>query len=228
MLITCIPADVLSCSKFAEGAQACHPLLGPNTLVSFNREYVPVYIIVSKIQLPVDPAIVIPIGGYANDAARKTKASIQGVDKKELEYKTTPEGNKYKLADTGAYVLNEKDNTLCGLSLVGRGKVSLTIDREGTTNDATYEGTMQWPVMWSDLVTSLPLMVGEDIVPVRRQGGGTNFFPGGPFWITPLYAEGVTDVWLEKTLDRLAAICKANDDIPWVSPGTITLDVSRV
>lgn len=231
---------LLLCSTFAEGAQNCHPLLGPNTKVNFYEHNVPTYLIFGKVRLPVDPAILVPLGGLGfgggeGEKTRRTKT--QSVDTS--DYKTTPEGTKYKIDKEMAYVYNEKDDTLCGLSLVARGAVSLVVDPTGTDNDATYTGTMQWPLVWTDLVTTLPLLVQDNVdQPARRDSINiddsfnfntiiTTYINVDLVFVNNGGGGGLLEAFLGRLLDRVGSICKANSDIPWITPGAITLDVSR-
>lgn len=216
-------------------ARNCHPLLGPTTTVTFNSDFVPVYLIFGKIQLPVNPAIVVPLGGFGYISERTQGSAAEILSKKDKDYsdkpdtsdyKSTPEGNKYKFEGNTAYVYNEKDNTLCGLSFVARGDVKLTVTRTGQSN-LNYAGTMEWPIIWTDLITTLPLLIDDRVEAPARAPGSP--IPIGPIVLNPTLTLGdIASLYLEKTLDRIAAVCKTNDDIPWVTPGAITLDVAPV
>jgi hypothetical protein len=244
-LINPEPVVFLLCSTFVEGAQNCHPLLDPNLnpKVNFYDHYVPTYLIFGKVKLPVDPAILVPLGGLLPPQDnKKRRAKPQSVDTS--DYKTTPEGTKYKIDKEMAYVYNEKDDTLCGLSLVARGAVSLVVDPPGADNTVTFSGTLQWPLVWSDFVTTLPLLVQDPIdQPARRDIGGDNTQVGiniGDGTIIQVlinviqinvnvdFSGGGLDGFLGRLLDRVGSICKANSDIPWITPGSITLDVTPV
>lgn len=234
---------LLLCSTFAEGAQNCHPLLGPNTKVNFYEHNVPTYLIFGKVRLPVDPAILVPAGGlffggsgWGGEGEKMRRTKTQSVDTS--DYKTTQEGTKYKIDKEMAYVYNEKDDTLCGLSLVARGAVSLVVDPAGTDNTATYTGTMQWPLVWTDLITTLPLLIQDEVdQPARRSIdiGITNQQIGFINVIVNVINIGgggggggvLLEAYLSRLLDRVGTVCKANSDIPWITPGAITLDVSR-
>jgi len=189
------------------GADNCHPLLGPGTSITYYDEKVPVYLIFGKIEYPVDPAALVPFGGLlffglpTRNSGRKA-AKIQSATEATEDYKTTKAGTNYALAKDTLYV--EKDGSLCGLTLVARGAVKL--DAPG---DQDYEGTLEWPLVWTDLITTLPLLIGDNDPPSTRQ------------------LDAAVEVYLENTLDRIAALCK-NNNIPWVTPGLITLDVSPV
>lgn len=220
---------LLLCSTFAEGAQNCHPLLGPNTKVNFYEHNVPTYLVFGKVRLPVDPAILVPLGGLGFGGGKTRKTKTQSVDTS--DYKTTPEGTKYKIDKEMAYVYNEKDDTLCGLSLVASGAVSLVVDNP-TGTDATYTGTMQWPLVWTDLVTTLPLLIQDSVDEPARFLDTTNNFVTVITTIinvdVTIISGGGGDGFLGRVLDRVGSVCKANSEIPWITPGSITLDVSRV
>lgn len=206
---------------FVDGADACHPLLGDDTTITFNQHNVPVYLIIGKIRLPVDPAFLLPLGGLGLDASdliinlplRKagSKAASASVMGQSDEYKTTPAGTKYKADKDYVYVLNEKDNTLCGLSLVARGQAEMSVPSDAPmTPPQLYSGFMEWPIFWTDVITTLPLLITD---PSNDQFARQ---------------EQIIVSWFGKLLDRLAAVCKANDDIPWITPGGITFDLTPV
>lgn len=192
--------------NFVEGANACHPLLGPNTQATFTSG-VPVYLMFTKIEIPVDPAWLLPLGGIfiGGDKSRvQPKAQVMG----ETEYKTMQDGTKYVSGKDYAYVLNEKSNALCGLSLVAKGPatvtVSSTVNMMPTTD--TYTGDIEFSLLWTDLITTLPLLIQDPVDPPTDRS--QRIF-------------GSQDVLLE----RLAVMCK-NNEIPYTTPGSITFDVS--
>jgi hypothetical protein len=199
----------LCCSTLLSGADNCHPLLGPNTVITYNEEKVPVYLIFGKIEYPVDPAVLVPLGGlgFGRKAAKKA-AHIQTATESTEDYKTTKTGTKYTVAKDTLYV--EKDGSLCGLALVARGEVKLSAPARTGMMAQNFEGTLEWPLVWTDLITTLPLLIDGDDVEARQPG-----------------VDAVLEVYLDNTLDRIASLCK-NNNIPWVVPGQITLDVSPV
>lgn len=171
----------------------------------------PVYLIFGKIQFPVDPAALIPFGGLGFFGAPTRHsghkaAKIQSAPESD-DYKTTKAGTKYAVSKDALYV--EKDGSLCGLTLVAYGEVKLDAPARTGMMSENYEGTIQWPLVWTDLITTLPLLIGDGSAPETRQ------------------FNAIVEVYLENTLDRIAALCK-NNDVPWVTPGLITLDVSPV
>lgn len=214
-----------ACSaKFPSAASACHPLLGPDTFVNFFDQRVPGYLIFGKVKLPVDPSILVPLGGLGYISGRNGAAKIQSVDTD--GYKTTPEGNKYKVDKDTLYVYNGKEDTLCGLTLIARGPVKVTAPSSGEMPmTETYTGTLEWPIAWTDIVTTLPLLIDDD---VDRQSGARQSVGGIANFILQLILQPeILPAYVEATLDRVAAVCKANSDIPWITPGSITLDVTR-
>lgn len=212
-------ADVNGYIDFAEGGEACHPLLGKDTVVEFNAHRVPIYLIFGKVNLPVNPAILFPLGGVFIEDRKAAKAGIQAA-KETDEYKTTDKGSQYKVEGDHIYVKSKKDSTICGLAAVARGPVTLTAPIPETMPVETqlYTGTIEWPIVWTDLITTLPLLIRDD--PTTRSVTG---FDLGAF-LGPIVAE-VVGIYLTETIDRVAAVCEANSDIPWINPGSITLDV---
>lgn len=170
----------------------------------------------------MDPAILVPLGGLGYISERNA-AKTQGVATSDDYTKTTPEGNKYKLAKDMAYVYNDKDDTYCGVTIVAKGAVSVVFNPTGDDNDATYTGTLEWPILWTDLITTLPLLIDDDVdVPAPpRQIPGLRQIPAFDL-------ATVAVAYIEAVLDRVAHVCKSNSDIPWITPGSITLDVTRV
>jgi hypothetical protein len=190
--------------------------------IEFNEKRVPIYLIFGKIQLPVDPAIVLPFGGFPYITDRKSsRAQLMGDSKSKDEYMATPEGNKYMVDGNKAYLVNEKDSSLCGLAVVAKGPVTITMPAETMgDDDVVFKGTIEWPLLWTDFITTLPLLISDDVeAPAPRQSL-QQFLLGTGF---ELLKEN-----FGRVLDRVAAVCQANDNVPWIAPASVTIDVTRV
>jgi hypothetical protein len=224
--------------NFVSQATACHPLLGAGTFVDFTTP-IPVYAMWTKTKIPADPAWAWRIWmglKYAGNAMTDPDltfpvppvgpptAKIQGVDKS--EYKTAPDGSKYVSGSNYIYRVDEKDGSLCGLTLVAKGPVTVTVDPPADTVQvvapSVYTGTIESPLVWFNGIVLLPgpQDVAEEVMTCRRTGrcNQRDLIVNGDSG--PIQA-----VVLEKTLERIDAMCKQND-IPFADIGSITLDVS--
>lgn len=120
-----------------------------------NDENVPVYLIWGKIEYPVDPAALLPLGGFYLTNCQSGSAKIQSADTDDCKTGTTKSGNQYAVSKDHAYIYNEKENSLCGIALVAYGAVKLEAPpASGSMMNREYAGTIEWPLVWTDIVTT--------------------------------------------------------------------------
>lgn len=162
---------------FTPAASECNPLLTPSTLIDFGLYQSPpadVYAMFTKIKIPADPAWawnlwkgLRPAASGLDSGLRRVKA--QSLDAGDDGYDTASDGTKYVRGPGYTYVVDQKDDTLCGLTLVVKGLAAIHVpsDRDGLNwvggVSSVREGFIESPFLWWNGVLKLPGAKSEEV-----------------------------------------------------------------
>lgn len=160
------------CSRFGENVEHCHPSFNDNTRV--RLEGVPIYLMMARTPIPSDPAT------YAAVVPR-------------------PQTRLSSSSSSGSPGVSA-DGNLCGLALVAKGPVTITVRNDDGEIFRTYAANIEFVTGWSNGDINVPRL-NEETTP-------------------PRFAQAV---WETTTLDRA---CMYND-VPLVRPGSLRLDFVR-
>jgi hypothetical protein len=224
-------------SNFADAA-SCNPLLTRNTEILFRN--VPVYLMFSQLRLPLDSAMLTPLLPVLNSASRSASARTAATTQQVLRQVSSSRSSAQKrgahaaavsvaaaaegAADYGYY---EEDTTLCGLTLVAKGLVTLRTRSGPETH--RYKGHMETTLLWSNAVLSLPGFMADQLTagPNGARTTANLFSTNVRQQLTSSVYNGIARAGINTVVGNSADITSTNGGTGSVTGGDATINASN-